>query len=276
MIDCEFIWNIIRVQIINDSSEVQSMIPETRQRLLLELLRQQRTATVQELAQALESSVSTIRRDLILLDRQGLLQKVHGGAALKEQQLSAVELDMLTKESLKLPEKQAIGRAAAAMIRAEDFVFIDAGSTTLQLVHAIEGEALKAVYVTNGLAHTRALTQKGCSVYVPGGRIRQRTEAIVGATALESLSRYNFTKAFLGVNGVSQDRGYTTPGIDERELKAAVVRLARESWFLADDSKFGKVYSAGICGIRSAGLITNRLPDETYRNLTTIKEAEQA
>ena len=74
MIDCEFIWNIIRAQIINDSSEVQSMIPETRQRLLLELLRQQRTATVQELAQALESSVSTIRRDLILLDRQGLLQ----------------------------------------------------------------------------------------------------------------------------------------------------------------------------------------------------------
>ena len=249
------------------------MIPETRQRLLLDLLRQQRTASVQELAQTLETSVSTIRRDLLALDEKGLLQKVHGGAAVKEQQ-SAEELDMLTKEGLKLPEKQAIGRAAAAMIRADDFVFIDAGSTTLQLVRAIEGEALQAIYVTNGLAHTRVLTQKGCSVYVPGGRIRPRTEAIVGATALESLSRYNFTKAFLGVNGVSADRGYTTPGIDERELKAAVVRQARESWFLADDSKFGMVFSAGICAMQTAFLITNRLPDEKYRNLTTIKEAE--
>lgn len=250
------------------------MIPEARRRLLLDTLHHRQSATVQELAEALGSSISTIRRDLILLDEQGLLQRVHGGAALNEAPLSAEELDMPTKEGLKLAEKQAIGRFAAAMIHADDFVFIDAGSTTLQLVRAIDGEALKAIYVTNGLAHTRALTQKGCSVYVPGGRIRQRTEAIVGSTAMESLHHYNFTKAFLGVNGISVNRGYTTPGIDERELKAAVVRRAKECWFLADDSKFDKICSAGICDLQSAFLITNRLPNEKYRNLTIIKEAD--
>ena len=251
------------------------MIAETRYQIILDTLRRQRSATVQELADILDTSVSTVRRDLITLDSQGRLVKVHGGAALSEAQLTAAEPDMLTKESMNIPEKQVIGRLAASMIRADDFVFIDAGSTTLQLVNAIEGEALKATYVTNGLAHSRALAQKGCSVYVLGGRVRRRTEAIVGATALSSLSKYNFTKAFLGVNGISIDRGFTTPGIEEREIKAAVVRLSGESWFLADGSKFDTVCSAGICGIKSAGIITNRLPNEKYLSYTTIKEAEQ-
>lgn len=250
------------------------MLAETRRQRILDVLRKEQTIPVQELAALVGASISTIRRDLIALEEKGLLSKVYGGAALKEAERSAVELDMLTKEGLKLPEKQAIGKLAASMIRADDFVFIDAGSTTLQLILALEGEALQAVYMTNGLAHTRALTHKGCKVYVPGGRIRQQTEAIVGATALASLRQYNFTKAFLGTNGISSDRGFTTPGIDERELKAEIVRLSAESWFLADDSKFDKVFSAGICPLQSAGIITNRLPNESYRNRTTIKEAE--
>ena len=112
--------------------------------------------------------------------------------------------------------------------------------------------------------------------YVPGGLIRQRTEAIVGAAAVNALSQYNFTKAFLGVDGVSPERGFTTPRIEERELKAAVLRASRESWFLADDSKFGKVFPAGICPLAGAGILTNRLPDEQYRGYTIIKEADEA
>ena len=251
-----------------------AVLAETRRQLILNELRKERSISAQELAALLGASISTVRRDLIALEEKGLLNKVYGGAALNEEQLSAVEMDMLTKEGLKLQEKQVIGRAAAAMIRADDFVFIDAGSTTLQLVHALDGEALKAVYVTNGLSHTRTLTQKGCEVYVPAGRVRQRTEAIVGATALVSLRHYNFTKAFLGVNGVSLDRGFMTPDVDERELKAEIVRLSGESWFLADDSKFDKAFPAGICPLHSAGILTNRLPNESYRNRTNIKEAE--
>ena len=250
------------------------MIAETRRQVILDALKRERSISVHALAELLNTSVSTVRRDLIVLDERGLLSKVHGGAALNDAQLSAVEFDMLTKENLMLPEKEAIARAAAGMIRADDFVFIDAGSTTLQLAHAITGEALKAVYVTNGLAHTRVLTQKGCTVYVPGGRIRQRTEAIVGSTALAALNQYNFTKAFLGTNGISLDRGFTTPGIDEREIKAAVVRLSGERWFLADSSKFDKVYPAGISALDSAGIITDSVPNESYRDRTTIKEAE--
>ena len=257
-------------------AEETAMISETRHRMILETLQQRGTVTAQELAELLHTSISTIRRDLLTLDSQGLLTKVHGGAALREVRLSSAELDMLTKEGLNTAQKQVIARTAAAMIRADDFVFIDAGSTTLQLVHALSGEALKAVYVTNGLAHTRALSQKGCSVYVPAGQVKQRTEAVIGATTLNSLRHYNFTKAFLGVNGVSTDHGYTTPSIEERELKEAALRASAETWFLADSSKFGKVFPAGICGIREAFLITDRLPDESYRLYTTVKEADPA
>ena len=251
------------------------MLADTRYQIILETLRRQRSVTVQELADLLDTSVSTVRRDLITLDSQGLLNKVHGGASLSESQLSSAEPDMSTKEGLNIAEKQAIGLAAAAMIRPDDFVFIDAGSTTLQLVNALEGEALQAVYVTNGLAHIRVLTQKGCTVYVPGGRIRQRTEAVVGAMAINSLRQYNFTKACLGVNGVSLLRGFTTPDVEERELKATVLQAAAECWFLADHTKFERVYPAAICGIRSAFLLTNHLPNEEYRSLTTIKEADK-
>lgn len=250
------------------------MIAETRYQMILDILNRQKSATVQQFAEALGISESTVRRDLVALGEQGRLNRVHGGATVLEQQFYSHEPDMMTKEGIFTREKQLIGQYAASLIREEDFVYIDAGSTTLQLVNAISGEALNATYVTNGLAHTRALARKGCTVYVPAGRIKQRTEAIVGAAVLTSLHRYNFTKAFMGVNGISLDRGFTTPGIEEGELKAAAIQSAYESWFLADESKFDKIYAAGICDLSRSSIITNRLYDERYREHTSIKEIE--
>lgn len=251
------------------------MIAEKRYQTILEILSRQKTATVQQLSDVLNISESTIRRDLAVLDEQGKLNKVHGGAISIEQPFYAHEQDMTTKEGLFAPEKEHIGRYAASLIRADDFVYIDAGSTTLQLVSHIEGEALKAIYVTNGLAHTRVLARKGCLVYVPAGRIKPSTEAIVGSAVLNSLHHYNFTKAFMGVNGISLERGFTTPGIEEAELKAAAIQSAYESWVLADESKFDKVYSAGFCDLAKASVITNRLPDATYSELTQVKETDR-
>lgn len=250
------------------------MIAEKRYQTILDILNRQKSATVQQLAETLGISESTVRRDLVALGEQGRLNRVHGGATVLEPLFYSQEEDMMTKEGIFTREKELIGRYAATLIHAEDFVYIDAGSTTIQLVNAISGEALKATYVTNGLAHTRALARKGCTVYVPAGRIKQRTEAIVGAPVLSSLHRFNFTKAFMGVNGISIDRGFTTPGIEEGELKAVAIQSAFESWFLADESKFNKVYAAGICDLARSAIITNRLPDARYREYTSVKEIE--
>ena len=251
------------------------MLAEERFGQILDLLNKQRTATVQELCEALGTSESTIRRDLTELDRLGKLNKVHGGATLPDSRFQAEEPTMQAKETLAVPQKRAIAAAAAALIHAEDFVFIDAGSTTLELVRVLEGEALQANYVTNGVAHARTLAQKGCRVFLPGGLLRPQTEAIIGAAALTAIQQYNFTKAFMGANGVALNVGFTTPDPEEAAVKAAAVRRARETWYLVDDSKFGRVYPAVIGEIYSGAILTNRCPDPKYRQLTLVKETEQ-
>ena len=250
------------------------MLAEERFSLILDLLARQRTATVQELCEALSASESTIRRDLNELGKQGKLNKVHGGATLPDSRFQAEEPTMQAKETLAVPQKRAIAAAAAALIHAEDFVFIDAGSTTLELVRALEGEALQANYVTNGVAHARTLAQKGCRVFLPGGLLRPQTEAIIGAAALTAIQQYNFTKAFMGANGVALDSGFTTPDPEEAAVKAAALHRARETWFLVDDTKFAQVYPAGICDLHSGAILTNRCPNPKYRQYTLIKETE--
>ena len=241
------------------------MLAEERFALILNLLAEKRTATVQELCEALNASESTIRRDLTELARQGRLNKVHG-------QFLADEPTMAAKEALAVGQKRSIAQAAADLIRAEDFIYIDAGTTTLAMVRALSGPALEAHYVTNGIAHARLLAQKSCHVCVPGGLLRPRTEAIIGAAAITALQQFNFTKAFIGANGVALNVGFTTPDPEEAAVKAVAVRRARETWYLVDDSKFGRVYPAVIGEIYSGAILTNRCPVPKYRQLTLVKE----
>ena len=245
------------------------MLAEERLARIMKLLSQQRTATVQD------ASESTIRRDLNELDRMGKVNKVHGGATLPDSQFLADEPTMAAKEALAVAQKKCIAKAAAALITAEDFVFLDAGSTTLALVRELNGPALDARYVTSGVAHARTLAQKGCKVFLLGGLLRPETEAIIGAAALYSLQQYNFTKAFLGANGVALDAGFTTPDPEEAAVKATAVRRAREAWFLVDDSKFARVYPAVITELHGGAILTNRCPNPKYKQYTLVKETEE-
>ena len=113
------------------------MLAEERFALILDLLARQRTATVQELCEALSASESTIRRDLNELDKMGRLNKVHGGATLPDSRFLADEPTMEAKETQAVEQKRSIAQAAAQLINANDFVFIDAGSTTLELVRVL-------------------------------------------------------------------------------------------------------------------------------------------
>ncbi len=251
------------------------MIAEQRYQQILDLVAQCSSVTVQQLAQALNTSESTIRRDLIHLDQRRLLRRVHGGAAALRGQVQAKEEDMLTKQGLNMEAKRSMGRYAAGLIGAEDFVYIDAGTTTMELVRALQGEALRATFVTNGTGQALLLASKGCTVFILPGRVKHTTEAIVGTQALQGLRRYAFTKAFVGVNGVTVHKGFTTSGLEEVELKAEAVRSSREHWFLADSSKFDKYYAAVICELESCPIITNHLPDPVFREHTIVKETEE-
>ena len=177
------------------------MLAEERIRKILTLLEEKKAVSVADLCQETGASEATIRRDLNELDRQGKLSKVHGGAVLPKDEFQSQEPDILTKSQLNVEQKQRIARYAAAQVNDDDFVFIDAGTTTLLMAEYLTNS--KATFVTTGIECARRLVEKGLRVYVPGGLLKPGTQALVGAAARESIGRYNFTKSFIGTNGIA-------------------------------------------------------------------------
>lgn len=247
------------------------MLTEERFSEILKLLDEKRAVTVTELTELLQTSESTIRRDLNTLDEMGKLKKVHGGATVLGDGPSAFEEDVAAKAKSHMNEKNCIAKYAASLIHDDDFVFIDAGTTTEQLIQYLTNT--RAVFVTNGIVHAKKLLKKGLKAYVIGGQLKLATEAIIGAQAVDSLRKYNFTKCFLGTNGVSAEAGYSTPDLEEALIKEEAVKRSYVTFVLADRSKFGKVSSVTFAELKQACIITDQLPDAKYAEYTTIKEA---
>jgi DeoR family fructose operon transcriptional repressor len=247
------------------------MLAEERSQRILSALQHKSAISVTELAELLQTSESTIRRDINTMAEAGKLKKIYGGAAaVTAEPIYTDEPDMPTKSQLNVEEKTQIAQYAAQTIHDGDFVFLDAGTTTLLLADFIENT--KAVYVTNGIMHAKKLTQKGCTVYVTGGQLKLATEAIIGTESVHSIQKYNFNKAFLGANGIDPECGYTTPDINEMLIKSEVVRRSYVSFILADHTKFGKVSAVTFANLNQACIITGRLPDPKYAELTPVKE----
>lgn len=246
------------------------MLAEERFSAIISKVEARRTVTVAELARELDTSESTIRRDLNYLDECGKLNKVRGGATARDHEFSSIENDMITKETLNVDEKRVIAAYAASLIYDDDFVYIDAGTTTLYMCEALTNT--RATYVTNGVLHAGVLASKGCRVYLPGGLLKGTTSALIGAEAAGSLSSYNFTKAFLGTNGITSRQGMTTPDPDEAQIKRKAVEQSFMAYALADHTKFGKVYAVKIAPLERMCIITDHLPNRDYAQKTVIKE----
>ncbi len=248
------------------------MLTEERYATILRILKEKRAVTVPELTRALCTSESTIRRDLTELHKRGLLYKVYGGATSIDNNYTVMEEDMQTKNSQGTEEKIAIARRAASLVTHKDFVYIDAGSTTLRMVDFLQER--QAVYVTNGLPHASRLSLKGFKVFILGGQLKSLTEAVVGTEALRNLELYNFTKGFFGVNGISIKSGFSTPDSSEGLIKSEALVRCEHAYVLADQSKFNKISPITFASISSATIITGHLRDKKYRDCTTILEGE--
>ena len=255
------------------------MLAEERRQKMVEMVGESATVTVSDLAQAFDTSESTIRRDLDRLDAAGKLVKVHGGAASVESAVAPAqsplvtnELGMDEKRSLHTAEKRLIAAHAATLIGPEDFVYIDAGTSTLALVEALSEPATQALFATNSVSNALALTSRGCRTIVIGGNLKGLTEAIVGPGALDALSRHNFTKGFWGTNGVTPERGFTTPDPSEAMVKRISMERTNERLVLADASKLGVVTPATFCEFADATLITTASTDHRYGTHANVVE----
>lgn len=246
------------------------MLAEERHAVILELVHRQGNVKLTELCSRLHASQSTIRRDLIELSEQGLLTKVHGGAISKDERFFPVEHNMEEKANLYTAEKTAIADYAASLLEDGDFVYLDAGTTTEKVIDFIP---LKQItFVTNGFLHARRLAKRGFQVYIPAGSFKATTETIVGAECVLSLQNYNFTKCFMGVNGISLTAGLSTPDKGEASVKKAAIHQSKEVCFLADHSKFSQISAITFAYLNGVQIITDRLPDQKYRSEAIIRE----
>lgn len=246
------------------------MLAEQRAAAILREVTERRAASVTDLCRITGASETTIRRDLNALARQGRLSKVHGGAVIINPEFSGEEPDMETKSHLCTREKERIAACAAGLIRDDDIVFLDAGTTVMHIPEHLH--ASKAMFLTNSVECARRLMERDLRTYVLGGTLKPGTMAIVGAETLDSLRRYNFTKAFLGANGVAIAQGFTTPDPEEAAVKALAASRAQSAFVLADSSKFGRVTAVMIFPIDAAEIITDRVPDLQYKEYTRIRE----
>ena len=246
------------------------MLAEQRTEVILSELAERRAVSVTDLCQATGASEATIRRDLNALARQRRLNKVHGGAVLIEEEYHVMEPDMEIKRQLYTEEKDRIARYAVGLIEDDDVVYMDAGTSVLQM--AMHLHTSKAMFVTNNIECAFRLMEKGLRTYVLGGALKLGTVDIVGAEALDALRRYNFTKVFLGTSGVSLSQGFTTPDPEAAALKSLAASRAQTAYMLADSSKFGRVTAAAILPLERAAIITDRVPDEKYLDCAEIVE----
>lgn len=226
------------------------------------MLRRHHTVRVEEICERLGISPPTARRDLERLERNGIVRRVHGGAILAEKRLDEPLFD--DKTSLSAREKMKIAALAAELVKANDTIYIDGGSTTLELARLLrERENLNIV--TNSLRTALELSGSGPSVTLVGGRLRRRSQTMVGSLSEFILRELHFDHAFMGTIGLTIADGMTTTDPDEAYTKRLAMEQSTESILLADSSKIGKVSFARAGGITEiTKLITDKRAEQGF------------
>ena len=213
------------------------MYAEERQQHILDRARAAGRVEVNAIAEALDVTPETVRRDLTILERYGVLRRVHGGAIPVER--LGFEPGVETRSERFVAEKERIAKAALPHLPDEGTILLDAGTTTLRLAERLPRDH-ELTIVTNSLGIATMVAQHpNLNLYLLGGRVRGRTLASVGSWVTSSLQDVFVDVAFIGTNGLSVERGLTTPDQSEAAAKRAMIRAARRSVVLTDHTKIG-------------------------------------
>lgn len=252
------------------------MITAKRQQLILGQLQQKEIITVEELCQLTHSSESTIRRDLINLEKQQLLTRVHGGAKLIANNLRT-EPQIVQRQQVNLAQKRIIATYAANLVQDDEVIYLDSGTTTSAMIPLLVHRQ-NLLVVTNGVNTASLLADYQIPTIVLGGQLRSSTKAAVGLSLTRYLTNCHFDRAFMGTNGFDLQYGYTTPNAEESAVKQLAVQQATVAYVLSDATKYQQVRFSKFADLKAATLITDCLPPAAYQLLsqqTKILEAKK-
>lgn len=239
----------------------------SRKRDILKLFDRSEALSVKDLAAQLGCSESSVRRDLIDLDKQGLLTKVHGGAVRIADDVSVEDKELAERMALFPDDKRAVAAVAAQLIEEGDVVYLDAGTTVSFVIDALT--VRHATFVTNSHPHAERLAARGYTVYVIGGEFKAKTGAYVGALATKILEQYHFSIGLFGTNGISTSVGFSTPDEREAAVKHAALSRCDRAYILSDHSKFNRSAFVSFASLSDAVVVTDSAP-EGWQNLVRL------
>ena len=231
------------------------MLAAGRRRKIVDYVEQSGDATVESLARAFRVSPATIRRDLTQLDRQGLIERAHGGAAPKSHgRLAGMpEPPVLKRSAMQVAEKRAIGRAAARYIEDGDVIVISGGTTTAEMLPYI-ADRRNLTVITNHLNIASLLaTYPDVAAIIVGGTLRHSEMSMLGVLTEDALRNLRADKLFMGTPAVDHEHGFSADDMTEVQSDRNIMAIAGEITVLADHTKFGRIATlrqAPISGVR--------------------------
>lgn len=225
-----------------------------RQTQIVDQLARQGELRIQELKEMFPVTEMTLRRDLEKLEQLGILKRTFGGAISVTQSIGERSVQ-------RMEEKLRIGRRAAAAIQHGESIFIDGGTTTMQIVKHLP-ISYPVTIVTNALNVASVLLERKIRTIVLGGMALEATSTLVGPMAVDAASKMAFDRIFLGTTGISAQHGFSNSDMYEAELKRAVVQRSTEVNVVADHTKFGEKVLVSFADISTVHcLYTDSLPE---------------
>ncbi len=223
-------------------------------------------STIQDIADAVGASLPTIRRDLQILEQSGVIDRVHGGARIVEG--SSVELVFQEREKRNLAAKRAIANAAFELLSPRTSVFLDAGTTVLQLARLIRINPMPLRIFTNGLIVAQEfMNVPTLEITLLGGQLRSENASLVGPQAEAMLETLWFDQLFLGASAVSSDGAIYSVDSAEASLNRHMLTRSANTYVLADASKLGTMATYKVAPLACAKLITDTDVSSEWRTI---------
>ena len=244
---------------------LDGMMAEERRTQILQIVRSEGRARVNDLVNRFNTSAVTIRNDLNELHQRGVVLRSHGGAVLPDRILRESPVNERLKAHAE--EKRRIGAMAATLIHDGETIILDSGTTTLELARQLRNKQALQV-ITNGVnIAAELLDSRGVTTFIVGGTVRGESASIVGRSTEEMLEQFSADKLFLSGAGCDPDFGVSGANLEETTVNKAMLRIAREIILVADASKFTKRSMARIAAFSEV---------DTVISDTSLREEIQA
>lgn len=232
---------------------------QEREKEILKILLAEKRVYVKNLAERTYASEPSIRRDLVSLERQGYLRRVHGGAVIEETNNSEMKIPFILRELEQSDAKITIARKAASLLHDGSVIMLDASSSAYNMIPFLSRFSNLTV-ITSGVKALTSLAEYNIPVISTGGKLIPSLLSLTGDDALTAISRYNADFVFFSCRGLSSEGMVTDFSIEDNLIRKKMIKQAKTKVLLLDDSKFDHAYMHNLCSVEELDYVISNAP----------------